>query len=62
MVALQTRIFCAFTGNIKPERLAAFSSGNSNGSQSIGVIMKTVNLKEKFALFSDYYKRVSLAR
>src|SRR3979409_2793314 len=31
-------------------------SGNSNGSQSIGVIMKTVNLKEKFALFSDYYK------
>src|SRR6202140_2511648 len=31
-------------------------SCNSDGSQSTGAIMKTVNLKEKFALFSDYYK------
>src|SRR5439155_799062 len=29
-------------------------SCDSGGSQSIGVIMKTVNLKEKFGLFSDY--------
>src|SRR6266849_10119619 len=28
---------------------------NSNGSQSLGAAMKTINLNEKFSLFSDYW-------
>src|SRR5207302_2763755 len=34
---------------------AGSSSCDRNRTKSIGALMKTVNLKEKFALFSDYY-------
>src|SRR6266849_9371363 len=30
-------------------------SCNSDGSQSLGAVMKTINLKEKFSLISDYW-------
>src|SRR5260370_9963674 len=54
---LRNRKSCAsLLRNVKIRNDAAgSSSGDRNRPKSIGVIMKTVNLKEKFALFSDYY-------